>query len=66
MIGTNDRLRVKLVRVERAQKKTLEDQCMAVEGVSIDRFVRELAQNLGGRYDRIFVQDARGGNLVSN
>lgn len=65
MQGAKDNLQIKLVRVEAAQKKTLEDQCMAIEGVSIDRFVRELFQNRDGRFSGIFFDDARGG-VISN
>lgn len=61
MQGAKDNLQIKLVRVEAAQKKTLEDQCMAIEGVSIDRFVRELFQNRDGRFSGIFFDDAQGG-----
>ena len=65
MQGAKDNLQIKLVRVEAAQKKTLEDQCMAIEGVSIDRFVRELFQNRDGRFLGIFLDDAQGG-VISN
>ncbi|MCI7539721.1 MAG: hypothetical protein MSA50_03885 [Veillonellaceae bacterium] len=65
MQGAKDNLQIKLVRVEAAQKKTLEDQCMAIEGVSIDRFVRELFQNRDGRFSGIFFDDAQGG-VISN
>lgn len=65
MKKSNDNLQIRLVRVETAQKKTLEDQCMAVEGVSIDRFVRELFQNRDGRFSGIFLDDAQGG-VISN
>lgn len=65
MQGAKDNLQIRLVRVEVAQKKTLEDQCMAIEGVSIDRFVRELFQNRDGRFSGIFFDDAQGG-VISN
>ena len=65
MQGAKDNLQIKLVRVEAAQKKTLEDHCMAIEGVSIDRFVRELFQNRDGRFSGIFFDDAQGG-VISN
>ena len=65
MQGAKDNLQIKIVRVEAAQKKTLEDQCMAIEGVSIDRFVRELFQNRDGRFSGIFFDDAQGG-VISN
>lgn len=65
MQGAKDNLQIKLVRVEAAQKKTLEDQCMAIEGVSIDRFVRELFQNRDGRFSGIFFDDAQDG-VISN
>lgn len=52
-----DTLSARVVSLDRAKKRTLDEQMQAIKGMSIDAFVRVLQRNEGGKYDKIFLQE---------